>query len=294
MAIIGISGKIGSGKDTAGKIIQYITSKKFTRLYTEHTVKEFNEFLNSRYVPTQNHWQIVKFADALKDIVCILTGCTREQLEDADFKNSHVPEEHRIWYYVSIAGDKSNLYATEEEARDTCPPVLHMVKSYLPTYREFLVYIGTDLFRNKVHPNIWVNALMNKYKGVKQTTFNKDAPIYRIPTEEDEVKYGRVEVIYPNWVITDVRFPNEAKAIKDRGGIVIRINRFYSGQVRKIGDTIRTGSVSTTPVEIDHSSPHPSETALDNYDFDYVIDNNDTIKILIGQIKEVLIKEKLL
>ena len=31
--------------------------------------------------------------------------------------------------------------------------------------------------------------------------------------------------MYPNWIITDVRFPNEADAIKGRGGIIIRVNR---------------------------------------------------------------------
>ena len=32
---------------------------------------------------------------------------------------------------------------------------------------------------------------------------------------------------YPNWLITDVRFPNEVDAIKERQGIIIRINREY-------------------------------------------------------------------
>ena len=30
--------------------------------------------------------EIKKFADKLKDIVCLLIGCTREQLEDQEFK----------------------------------------------------------------------------------------------------------------------------------------------------------------------------------------------------------------
>jgi len=39
---------------------------------------------------------------------------------------------------------------------------------------------------------------------------------------------------------------------------------------------------------------HLSETALDNYSFDYTIDNNGTIEELIIKVKEILIKEKLI
>ncbi len=52
------------------------------------------------------------------------------------------------------------------------------------------------------------------------------------------------------WIITDVRFPNEYDSIKEHGGIMIRLTRNDSSE-----DT------------------HISETALDNYKFDYVVDN---------------------
>ena len=38
---------------------------------------------------------------------------------------------------------------------------------------------------------------------------------------------GKEKVKFPNWLITDVRFPNEVDAIKERQGITIRINREY-------------------------------------------------------------------
>ena len=55
MGIIGISGKKTVGKNTIAKIINQLTNNK----YEEKC-----------------------FADKLKDIVCLLIGCTREQLED--------------------------------------------------------------------------------------------------------------------------------------------------------------------------------------------------------------------
>ena len=75
MALIGISGKIGSGKDTVGKYLQYLFSTEYPR----HTFEEFLKY--PRWV-NDNDWQIKKYADKLKEIVCLLIGCTREQLED--------------------------------------------------------------------------------------------------------------------------------------------------------------------------------------------------------------------
>ena len=60
MSIISISGKKQSGKNTIAKIINQLTNNK----YEEKC-----------------------FADKLKDIICLLIGCFREQLEDESFKN---------------------------------------------------------------------------------------------------------------------------------------------------------------------------------------------------------------
>ena len=43
------------------------------------------------------------------------------------------------------------------------------------------------------------------------------------------------------------------------------------------------------------SEQHESETALDNYnDWEYIIENNDTIEDLIEKVKEILIKERII
>jgi hypothetical protein len=85
--ILGISGKIGSGKDTVGKIIQYLTHT---------TVKEHNltydEFINLGFEEDAFDWKIKKFADKLKDIVCLLIGCTREILESQEYKSMSLRE----------------------------------------------------------------------------------------------------------------------------------------------------------------------------------------------------------
>lgn len=116
------------------------------------------------------------------------------------------------------------------------------------TVRDFLQKLGTDGLRNGLHDNVWVNALMADYK--------------KIEYGDDEQGH------YPNWVITDTRFPNEAKAIKEKGGIIIRVNRPGVGAINQ----------------------HPSETSLDDYRFDYIITNDSDIASLTKSIKTILQK----
>jgi hypothetical protein len=254
--IIGVSGKIGSGKDTLGKIIQYLTTP-------ENNATNIAEYFSNKWKAEKSSWQIVKFADTLKDIVCILTGCTREQLEDIDFKNSKLPIE---W---------NNGWANMFD--DKALPKKHL------TYRQLLQYLGTDLLRNQLHENVWVNALMSKYKLTPDPSIritNTSHPSISVK-ESFKVMYPDNH-IFPNWIITDMRFPNEAKAVKDRDGITIRVNR------PNINKLIDSG------IDVRNINTHPSETTLDDYLFDYCIDNNGTIEDLINKVKLILIKEKVI
>ena len=63
-------------------------------------------------------------------------------------------------------------------------------------------------------------------------------------------------------LISDVRFESEAEGIRDIGGIIIRVNRDGAG-----------------------AGNHISETALDDYSFDYIIDNNGTEEDLLFKVK---------
>lgn len=109
------------------------------------------------------------------------------------------------------------------------------------TNRELLQRFGTEVGRS-ISPTLWVDALFTSY------------------SEDD------------HWIIPDVRFPSEAKAIKDRGGIVIRVDR----------------------ETLSHDN-HPSETALDDYEgFDYRIDNNSDIEHLIDKVKGIMFQLNLI
>ena len=110
-------------------------------------------------------------------------------------------------------------------------------KDAYPEIRALLQRLGTDAGRKVLGEDIWVDTAM---RGVERTGHNV--------------------------VFTDVRFPNEADAIKDRGGMVIRVTR------------LGTAPVSAAEV-------HPSETALDGYEFDAWINNNGTVEQLHNEVR---------
>lgn len=117
---------------------------------------------------------------------------------------------------------------------------------YLPewgmTLGEMFQKVGTDCLRSNLHEDVWILSLFSKYS-------------------DDQ-----------NWIISDVRFNNEANYIKDHGGIIIRLN----------GDPMDMVKFETRDLN------HRSEIELDNYNrFDILFDNkvDANFKELIEMIK---------
>lgn len=289
MAIIAISGKLGSGKDLTGEIVQILTQSPH---FTNKAVVSFlNRELNNPLFENK------KFADSLKDIICMLLGCTRKELENRDFKESELPEE---WWYYKLeleGGYGPCLY----NYLDGYPDNVEGAKLIKPTPRMLLQQMGTECGRDILHPNIWVNALFGDYKSKLEV-------IHKLAGEEVDEDYEPQESdivdVYPKWIITDMRFPNELKAVKDRGGITIRINRFYNKGCPLCGSPEISANTPRTVYKNGCSDydqrpntfkkvckEHLSETALDNAEFDYTIENNSTIEDLVGKVREILIKE---
>ena len=275
--IIGISGKLNSGKDTVALMIQYLT---------EFRVKEDMSFgayqdLYSTYL--SHPWETKRFADKLKDMVCLLLGCTREELENREFKEKPLEGDWECWEVTwSDATESANgvkLFATLDEAlawqRER--PNKRMYPEPRPiTPRLLMQLIGTEGGRDLLHPNVWVNALMAEYKPTYEEVYG----VYNnIPKTEEEKEFFREEKENwgqgCNWLIPDTRFPNEAEAIKNRDGLLIRVER------PQLTHEIRY--------------PHPSETALDEYsNFDYTIANDGTLHDLLGKVEVILDKEGIL
>lgn len=119
---------------------------------------------------TQFNWEKMSFAGHLKDVVSLLFGMDRDMLagETPDNRSKReLPDE----------------YWSKKMEKDFTP-------------RFALQYLGTNLLRNQLHQNIWVDCLEMK---IRQST--------------------------KNIVITDVRFPNEIDMIRSIGGEIWRVER---------------------------------------------------------------------
>lgn len=326
--IIGISGKINSGKDTVAKIIQYLTLES-ERHFKDFNFRDYNDdvvrlsgniedYIKSPFVNnfTSNQFKVKRFADKLKDIVCILINCTREQLEDREFKEKPLGEEWIRWraevpnvYRGKTILDK--LFNSEQDAMKFIKEVgwnkgTYRVFPEQLTPRLLLQLLGTNCGRDIIHPNIWVNALMSEYKAdIYNDPIIADKGIYDV-SEEDEVK---AQPTYPNWLIPDVRFENEAGAILDKEGILIRVERTrftkdnYEEAVKYLEDNnalMKQYTIGTEVLEVANDlhyklNNHPSETALDGYGgFDYLIHNNGSIGELVSKVEDILLEENLI
>jgi hypothetical protein len=225
--IIGINGKIGSGKDTVGKIIQWLTKPELDGSYIGF--QTYDDITLDRV----SDWKIKKFAGKLKEIASLLTGIDVEKFEDQDFKKTNL---EKNW-------DVKSKY------RDRRPPKPM-------TVREFLQKLGTEAMRDGLHTNVWVNALFADYKHSKTCNCKKGC---------------RCAHDLPNWIITDMRFPNEMEAVVEKGGITIRV--------------VRPGTVT---------GEHPSEIALDGHTMHYEIINDGTIEDLVEKVREILIERNII
>jgi len=234
--IIGVNGKIGSGKDTVGKIIQYLTSECGNSNSSRH--RTYAEFLkrgggsnlrnfDQHYV---SDWEVKKFAGKLKTTASLLTGIDVEKFEDQEFKKTFLGQE---WDYIEYMNNSPRGSITKM------------------TIRELLQKLGTEAMRDGLHTNVWVNALFADYNAgytISPLDVDNQAP--------------------DNWIITDMRFPNEMEAVVEKGGITIRV--------------VRPGTSTGT---------HPSEIALDGHTMHYEIINDGTIEDLVEKVKEILTKQ---
>ena len=132
------------------------------------------------------------------------------------------------------------------------------------TPRWVLQYWGTEVCRKGFHDDIWIAALENKLRNSK-----------------DDI------------VISDCRFPNEIKSIKDAGGIVIRVVRgpepeWYDDAIAVNKGPNGNVKWALSKSSLDKFKIHASETAWVGTKFDAVLDNNGSIDDLFSQVKDLV------
>jgi len=261
--IIAIGGKIASGKNNVCEIIQDLCKK--------HKGPSFEQ---------------KAFAGKLKTIASLLTGIPVESFEDQEFKKALLGPE-----WGTVRTNPLNAIPVFGDVK-----FLHMM-----SVREFLQKLGTEAMRDGLHKNVWVNALFADYTK----------RIVHYPLTEEQIEYNNKQtgpvpsvnekLDYPNWVITDMRFPNEMDAVEERKGITIRVVR-YPETIEQSRGPKNVETILFDPTNQKHMDlwkanclrMHPSETALDDAKFDYEIINDGTMEKLVHKVREILIKENII
>ena len=125
----------------------------------------------AEHLMEQHYYISVSFAETLKDAAACIFGWDRDMLEGA------TPEDR-------VARELKDEWWSERLGFDVSP-------------RYMLQYLGTEVMRNNLHPDIWA---LSAEKLIKEN-----------PWEQ--------------YVFTDVRFPNEAAMIRRIGGKVWHVRR---------------------------------------------------------------------
>jgi hypothetical protein len=170
-------------------------------------------------------------------------GSGKDTLADLIVKNNYNFKKKSFAFKLKIIG--MTLTGAHPESSDwfTQEGKNVYLSDWNMTIGEFQQKLGTEAIRTGLHTNAWVISLF--------ADLDPDC----------------------KWLITDMRFKNEAQAVKEKGGVLVRIN----------GDPAKTRANSKRNLN------HPSETDLDDFkDWDMVINNNGTIEQLEVYAKSIL------
>lgn len=131
------------------------------------------------------------------------------------------------------------------------------------TPRWVLQNMGTDVLRNHFHTDIWVASVE-----------------YKLLNTKDHI------------VITDCRFANEVKAIRNAGGIAVRVERGEKPSWYEHAVALNRGPTcvgwAIAKDHLNQAGIHASEYSSVGLEYDYNIDNNGTFDELHGTIQSIV------
>jgi len=188
------------------------------------------KFLISEYGYTR-----LSFAMVLKDMLAVVFGWDRKMLDGTT-------PESRAWR------DEIDVFWTKKLGRDWTPRIA-------------MQQVGTELFRNQFHDDIWLNTVERKM-----------------------LEYDKV-------VFTDVRFPNEIAFVRQNGQLWQvekgeRPDWWLAAEIYNKADEWSKSNMShdeQTPTST--HDIHESEWAWVGYRPDRIITNNGTLKDLYDAVK---------
>lgn len=138
--------------------------------------------------------------------------------------------------FYKSAGQEAKIFKFADALYETCRRDYGMKEKD----SRLLQYVGTEVYRAK-DPDYWVKQLVKSLEGFEGVA-----------------------------AISDVRFPNEIKAVKDMGGWTINVSRLNDD-----GTPYRSA---------DRDPNHESEIALDNANWDFYIKAKTGQADLVGDV----------
>jgi len=166
--VLGLAGTKGSGKDTAASFL------------------------------LEDGWARISFADPLKDMVAAMFDLKPARFHHPEFKDLKFNEP--LVLEEAHAENLINSLNVESYTEAMVTQIYELVSGReIETARELLQFVGTDIIRNCVSNNYWVD----RAEDLLSSWLERGVPV----------------------VFTDVRFANEAELVKDYGGVIVAILR---------------------------------------------------------------------
>lgn len=254
--IIGVSGQLGSGKDTVAEHL--IHEHGFVRMALADPIKRlgYHLFLFTE----QQLWGASQYRNA----------------EDARFFQDS-PAWKEAEGRLSILGiDFCRSVLGTDDVDDAYKALIHWffwLKTEHPNLspRIMLQTLGTEWGRESINPDIWINALISQARTLlhedgSTQDWTYDPLLGLVVTHTvTHSRRGRKSKPVRGVVVSDVRFENELGAIRSEGGSIIRVIRpDTDAKAQEIGIT-----------------GHASETQEFSMDvFDFLIQNESSLKQL--------------
>ncbi len=191
------------------------------------------------YLKKEHDFVPVSFASSLKDATADIFHWERALLEGDTRESREWREQPDIWWSEKLG-----------------------IQNFTPRYA--LQYIGTEVFRDHFHKDIWLLSLQRKIEA------NPDR----------------------NYVISDVRFRNEVKMLENMNGLAIRVKRGEDPSWFSVAQSAVNGNKSNEArMLFEFSDVHASEWDWAGVDPDYIINNDSTLINLYKNVDKVLIQE---
>lgn len=309
MKLIGLGYRLSSGKDEVARMLQYIKLKRSGVLLNE-VGTSFDDYmvyktlidkvwkygvssLTGEYLERYKLWQklteenisINRFGTKMKEQVADILNCPVEKLEDRVWREMELGEEWSF-YELKSADYQVKFASIEDHARSEFAHLELDTKKKYYTPRTLMVAWGHYAGRNVIHQNLWVNLDLS--------TVNVNSA---------------VDAIFPN-----VRYPNEFKGVKDKGGVLVKVYRplflrlpidiqnscdalidihSNGGISDKIKDELTLDVLEYMYPKLYELHASPSEHGLDHIpdsEWDYVVRNDSNLFDLFTSVYELYTK----